>query len=94
MGKGIYRFLSICIELADLVDENGDSGKETYNKELGLGYRVLSSYLRKGVKEVIDLQAKYYGAIASKTLRKPGKKKHMISLKRFLATGNRTQSTW
>lgn len=74
MGKGIYRFLSICIELADLVDENGESGKETYNKELGLGYRALSSYLRKGVQEVIDLQAKYYGAIASKNLAEIGEK--------------------
>ena len=74
MGNSIYRFLSICIELADLVDENGESGREVYNKELGLGYRALSSYLRKGVQEVIDLQAKYHGAVASKTLAEIGKK--------------------
>lgn len=74
MRNNIYRFLSICLELADLVDENGESGKETYNKELEIGYCVLSGYLRKGVKEVIDLQAKYHGAIASKNRAKIGEK--------------------
>ena len=74
MKNNIYRFLSICLELADLVDENGGAGHEIYNKQLGIGYRVLSSYLRKGVQEVIDLQAKYYGAIASKNLAEIGEK--------------------
>ena len=74
MKNSIYRFLSICLELADLVDENGESGKEIYNKELGLGYGVLSGYLRKGVKEVIDLQAKYHGAIVSKNMAKIGER--------------------
>lgn len=74
MRSSIYRFFSICLELADLVDENGGAGHEVYNKQLGIGYRVLSSYLRKGVQEVIDLQAKYYGAIASKNLAETGEK--------------------
>lgn len=74
MRSSIYRFLSICIELADLVDENGESGQEVYNKELGLGYLALSSYLRKGVQEVIDLQAKYHRAVESKTLAEIGEK--------------------
>jgi hypothetical protein len=64
--------LSICLELADLVDKSGESGQEVYNKELGIGYRVLSGYLRNGVKEVIDLQAKYHSAIASKNLAEIG----------------------
>lgn len=74
MRSSIYRFLSICLELADLVDENGESGQDTYNKELGIGYGVLSGYLRKGVHEVIDLQAKYHGAVASKNFAEIGEK--------------------
>lgn len=93
MRSSIYRFLSICLELADLVDENGGAGHEIYNKQLGIGYQVLSGYLRKGVQETIDLQAKYYGAIASKTLRKSEKKKRMISWKMYSGTENRILST-
>lgn len=61
----ISRFLQVCIDIAELADETGENG--TYNsvdlmKELGLGYRALSGYLRQGIKEVIDLQNSLHAA--------------------------------
>ena len=70
--SNIGRFLQICIELAEIVDEKGESGDAPYCDDLGLGYRVVSGYLRKGVKEVIDLQSKYHRTVESKNLAKIG----------------------
>ena len=74
MASDIGRFLKICIELAELIDTRGENGEEVYCKELGMGYRVASAYLRRGVKEVIDLQSSYHGAIASKKYSEIGEK--------------------
>ena len=73
--RGINRFLSICLDLADLYDDTGCevylnnnptfeqsarlSHMEWTCSELGLGYRALTSYLRNGVKEIIKLQGEY-----------------------------------
>ena len=67
MNKGnINRFLSVCLDIADWYDEHGDNDKDWYGndmtKDIGLGYRALTSYLRRGVKEVIELQEKYHRA--------------------------------
>ena len=67
-------FLRYALDMANIVDEKGEAGEKIIIPELGIGYRVLSSYFRQGVKEVIDLQAKYYGAIASKNLAEIGEK--------------------
>jgi hypothetical protein len=73
--KGINRFLSICLDLADLYDDTGCEAYLNDNptieqgaryehmnwtcSELGLGYRALTQYLRNGVKEIIKLQGEY-----------------------------------
>ena len=73
--RGINRFLSICLDLADLYDDTGCEAYLNDNptseqsarfqhmewtcSELGLGYRALTSYLRNGVKEIIKLQGEY-----------------------------------
>ena len=61
-------FLRYALDMANIVDEKGEAGEEMIIPELGIGYGVLSSYFRQGVKEVIDLQAKYHGAVESKNL--------------------------
>lgn len=61
-------FLRYALDIANIVDEKGEAGEEIIIPELGIGYRVLSSYFRQGVKEVIDLQGKYHEAVESKNL--------------------------
>jgi transcriptional regulator with XRE-family HTH domain len=60
-------------ELANVADERGEVDKP-YFEELGLGYRALSGILRRGCKEIIDLQNNYHGAIEAKNLAKIGEK--------------------
>jgi hypothetical protein len=56
-NRKIYRFISICLQLADLADEK----KETpYTDCIGTGYAAFSGYMRKGVQEIIDLMSNYY----------------------------------
>lgn len=62
----VNNMLRICLNIANLVDEWGQENNpagRVVTDELGLGYRALSSYLREGVKAVIDLQAAYRDAI-------------------------------
>lgn len=55
----INQIIKIMLDLADLADEK----KETpFGDELGLGCCTFSNYVRKGVKEIIDLRSKYYSA--------------------------------
>lgn len=52
----LARLSEICLQIASITDRKGESGDTTYCDELGLGYLALSSYLRDGVKSIIDLQ--------------------------------------
>ena len=65
------RLVQICLDIANIADERGEAD-EPYFKELGLGYRALSGILRRGCKEIIDLQNNYHGAIEAKNLAKIG----------------------
>lgn len=58
----INRMIQIVLDIADLADIHGEDGTAIYVNELGLGCRALSGYLRRGVKEIIDLQNDYHGA--------------------------------
>ena len=69
----ITRLVQICLDIANIADERGETG-EPYFEELGLGYRALSGILRRGCKEIIDLQNNYHGAIEEKNLAKIGEK--------------------
>ena len=75
--SNISRFLQVCIDIAELADETGEN--DTYNsvdlmKELGLGYRALSGYLRQGIKEVIDLQNSLHAARSRQKLAEIGER--------------------
>ena len=63
----ITRLVQICLDIANVADERGEADKP-YFEELGLGYRALSGILRRGCKEIIDLQNNYHGAIEAKIL--------------------------
>lgn len=52
-NRDISQFLGLCIESASNAYAND---ARLYIEELGLGYRAYSSYMRKGVKAVIDMQ--------------------------------------
>ena len=69
----ITRLVQICLDIANIADERGEAD-EPYFKELGLGYRALSGILRRGCKDIIDLQNNYHGAIEAKNLAKIGEK--------------------
>lgn len=60
----LNRFMQICLDIAEYYDTIGEESdyvlEDKMLKELGLGYRALSGYLRAGVKEVIDLQDDYH----------------------------------
>ncbi len=62
--SSIYRLISIIIELADKIDDNFEFWEFTVNQtlEIGLGCRALSSYLRRGAKDIITLQEDYQRA--------------------------------
>lgn len=67
----VTRLVQVCLDIANVADERGEADKP-YFEELGLGYRALSGILRRGCKEIIDLQNNYHGAIEAKNLAKIG----------------------
>ena len=65
--------IRICLDIANIADEKGEKGERVL-EELGFGYRALSGILRRGCKEIIDLQNSYHAAIAARQLAEIGKK--------------------
>ena len=74
MRNNINYFLRIALDIADYYDTKGDDNekffKDELTDELGLGYRALTSYLRKGVQEVISLQTNYHRACEERNYEK------------------------
>lgn len=70
----LNHMLKICLNIADYYDNKGDTDEDFLDdgltRELGLGYRSLTSYLRKGVQEVISLQMNYHSACAQRNFEK------------------------
>lgn len=60
----INRFLQICLDIAEYYDTKCEENDFCFNddliKDLGLGCKALSGYMRNGAKEVIELQANYH----------------------------------
>ena len=62
----INKFLKVCLDIAEWVDDKSDADKNWLGgeicRDIGLGCRALSGYLRSGVKSVMELQEKYHYA--------------------------------
>lgn len=68
----LNRYLQVSLSIANYVDRHGENDDMELADAMGLGYRALSLYLRRGVKEVIDLQDRYSEAVCSKKLAEIG----------------------
>lgn len=70
----LNNMLKTCLNIADYYDNKGDTDYDFFDdeltKELGLGYRALTNYLRKGVQEVISLQMNYHTACEQRNAEK------------------------
>lgn len=64
MKNNLHRFLAICLDIAEYYDTKCEKNDfffdDDLTKELGLGCKALSGYMRNGVKEVIELQSNYH----------------------------------
>ena len=58
--RNLYRFVSICLQLADMAAEKQET---PFDNSLHVGYRAFSGFMRGGVKEIIDLQNDYCGMV-------------------------------
>ena len=72
--KDINRLSQLCLNIANLCDRAAelDGIKEYISDNLGLGYRALSVYLRKGVKSMIDFQDMYSTSVEKKNIAELG----------------------
>lgn len=61
--NSIARLIEILMNLADISDEKQET---PFDREMGLGYRAFTAYIRKGIKDIIDLKSDYYSACESK----------------------------
>ncbi len=59
MNKTINHVIEILLNLADLADTKQET---PFEREIGLGYRAFSMYVRKGAEEIIKLKSEYYSA--------------------------------
>ena len=62
-NDGINKLIKIMLDLANIADEEQET---PFDKKMGLGYRAFSVYIRKGCKEIIELQSNYYSACESR----------------------------
>lgn len=58
--RRLYRFMSICLQMADMADEKQES---PFDNGLNMGCMAFSGYMRDGVKEIIDLKNDFYGTV-------------------------------
>jgi hypothetical protein len=59
----IARLIEILMNLADIADERQET---PFDREMGLGYRAFTGYIREGIKQIIDLKRDYYSACESR----------------------------
>lgn len=67
----VYRFIELCLQLADLADQKQVT---PFNEDLSMGWGAFSSYMRQGVKEVIDLKQDYYNALYRRSIAEQSQK--------------------
>lgn len=67
----VYRFIELCLQLADLADQKQVT---PFDEDLRMGWGAFSSYMRQGVKEVIDLKQDYYNALYRRSIAEQSEK--------------------
>ena len=67
----VYRLIELCLQLADLADQKHVM---PFDEDLHMGWGAFSSYMRQGVKEVIDLKQDYYNALYRRSIAEQSKK--------------------
>ena len=67
----IYRLIDLCLQLADLADQKQVT---PFGEDLHIGWGAFSSYMRQGVKEVIDLKQDYYNALYRRSIAEQSEK--------------------
>ena len=55
----IVKLIEIMLNLADIADEKQET---PFDREMGLGYRAFTGYIREGIKQIIDLRRDYFSA--------------------------------
>lgn len=74
------RLIRVCLDMADSLDEacaSDEAAKQVNEftmKYAKVGYRALTSYLREGIKAIIDLKREYYRAIENVKFAKQSEK--------------------
>ena len=58
----LCKLAEISLNIANVVDRQGANDDCSLADSLGMGYRALSSYLRQGVKAIVDIQERCTGA--------------------------------
>ena len=61
----LCKLAEISLNIANVVDRQGANDDCSLADSLGMGYRALSSYLRQGVKAIVDIQERCTGAFES-----------------------------
>lgn len=59
----LNKLVDLSLQIANYVDNHGRNGDTELADKLNLGYRALSSYLRRGATAVINIQTDYQVAI-------------------------------
>ena len=67
----IYRLIELCLQLADLADQKHVT---PFDEDLRMGCGAFASYMRQGVKEVIDLKQDYYNALYRRSIAEQSEK--------------------
>lgn len=62
-ANDVNKLIKIMLDLADVADTRQET---PFDKEMGLGYRAFTSYVRKGVQEIIGLKRDYFSACESR----------------------------
>lgn len=57
--NGINNLIKIMLDLADIADEKQET---PFDREMKLGYRAFTGYIREGIKQIIDLRRDYFSA--------------------------------
>ncbi len=84
----VNKVIEILLNLANIADEK----KETpFDKEMGLGYRAFTGYIREGVQGIIKLQSDYYTACEMRDRAKEDLENNEELLKRIFGTTEVTE---